>query len=236
MATKKVNSKKSNKDTGLIAQAKVANEIALEVGGELVNMGLSTGKTAQGIYEKVLTGSVKLFGMQQKFVLDTLEQTITNEQFKSFVQIPVNFFNQAMIATEAKVADLKTEGSKIVEKASDFVEDAKGKVENAFEKGKDKVEDALEAGKEKVEEVLEAGKDDLTRINGIGPKTAEIFNEAGYFTYAQIATADVEELKAILEKAGTRYAAMDPTGWIEQAVFAASENWDGLAKWVKENI
>ena len=66
--------------------------------------------------------------------------------------------------------------------------------------------------------------DDLKKINGIGPKMAEILNMAGYGTYQQIATAEVKELEDVLEAAGSRYKKFDPTPWIEEAkVLAAGE-------------
>ena len=59
--------------------------------------------------------------------------------------------------------------------------------------------------------------DDLKKLEGIGPKLAEILNEAGIVTYADLAGSSVDKLKEILEAAGSRYASKDPAPWIEEA-------------------
>lgn len=65
--------------------------------------------------------------------------------------------------------------------------------------------------------IAAATPDDLTRINGIGPKVASLLNENGLTTFAQLAQTDVSQIKAILERAGSRYRLLDPTTWPEQA-------------------
>ena len=59
--------------------------------------------------------------------------------------------------------------------------------------------------------------DDLTKISGIGPKTAGILATAGITTYAQLAAATDAGLREILESAGPRYRLLDPTTWPDQA-------------------
>lgn len=70
--------------------------------------------------------------------------------------------------------------------------------------------------------------DDLRKIEGIGPKISDILNENGILTYAQLAGADVEDLRSILADAGSRFRLADPTSWPQQAQFAADGDWDGL--------
>ncbi len=70
--------------------------------------------------------------------------------------------------------------------------------------------------------------DDLTKIEGIGPKTSSIFQAAGIATFAQLAGTDVEKLQAILDEAGLRLG--NPSTWAEQAQLAASGEWDALEK------
>jgi predicted flap endonuclease-1-like 5' DNA nuclease len=70
--------------------------------------------------------------------------------------------------------------------------------------------------------------DDLRKIEGVGPKLAEVLNGAGITTYAGLAEAKPEELRAILESAGSRYKMFDPTTWPEQAALAAEGKWDEL--------
>jgi len=59
--------------------------------------------------------------------------------------------------------------------------------------------------------------DNLTKLDGIGPKLAEILNAAGLNSYADVAGTSVEKFKEILEAAGSRYASKDPAPWITQA-------------------
>ncbi len=75
-----------------------------------------------------------------------------------------------------------------------------------------------------------AQADDLTKVEGIGPKIAELLQAAGINTYADLAAADAERLKGILSEAGSRYAAHDPGTWPEQAALAAAGDWDALKK------
>ncbi len=71
-------------------------------------------------------------------------------------------------------------------------------------------------------------KDDLTKIEGIGPKVAKVLSGAGITSFDSLAEADPVEVKSVLNDAGLQM--MSPEGWIEQAQFAAREDWDGLQK------
>lgn len=70
--------------------------------------------------------------------------------------------------------------------------------------------------------------DDLKKIEGVGPKIAEILTEAGLGTFESIATSDSEAIKEILSNAGNRYKMHDPTTWPQQAKLAADGEWDNL--------
>jgi len=70
--------------------------------------------------------------------------------------------------------------------------------------------------------------DDLKKIEGIGPKIAELLNNAGIHSWAQLAKCPVEDLKKILQDAGPRYQMHDPTTWPKQAALAAAGKWDEL--------
>lgn len=75
----------------------------------------------------------------------------------------------------------------------------------------------------------QAGKpDDLKIIEGIGPKIAEIFVAAGISTFAKLASTDVAKLREILDAAGNKYAAHDPSTWPQQAKLAAEGKMDAL--------
>ncbi|AZZ58801.1 50S ribosomal protein L21 [Riemerella anatipestifer] len=70
--------------------------------------------------------------------------------------------------------------------------------------------------------------DDLTLIEGIGPKVAELFAGAGITSFADLAKKTKEELEAILDPNGAVYAAMDPTTWPQQAQLAADGKFEEL--------
>jgi large subunit ribosomal protein L27 len=87
---------------------------------------------------------------------------------------------------------------------------------------KTKKEAAPKAEVKKEEPKAEAPKaeteaDDLKKLEGVGPKLAEILAEGGFSTYASIAAASVEDIQKVLEAAGSRYASKDPAPWIDQA-------------------
>lgn len=67
------------------------------------------------------------------------------------------------------------------------------------------------------EKKAETKGDDLKKLDGVGPKLAEILNAAGLNTYADVAGTSVEKFKEILEAAGSRYASKDPAPWIAEA-------------------
>ncbi len=70
--------------------------------------------------------------------------------------------------------------------------------------------------------------DDLKKIEGVGPKIAEIFANAGITTFVEMAKADPEKLKEILIEAGAKYAMHNPTTWPQQAQLAANGEWEEL--------
>ncbi len=70
--------------------------------------------------------------------------------------------------------------------------------------------------------------DDLKKIEGIGPKIAGLMNEAGIVTFKDMAGANIDKLKEILEAAGSRYRMHDPSTWPDQAALAADGKFDEL--------
>ncbi len=75
--------------------------------------------------------------------------------------------------------------------------------------------------------------DDLTRIEGIGPKTQEAFNAAGIRTFSALAATPAEKLQAILDEAGLKLG--NPGTWPEQAALAAKGDWTRLEE-LSENL
>jgi large subunit ribosomal protein L21 len=80
------------------------------------------------------------------------------------------------------------------------------------------------------------GGDDLTLIEGIGPKIAGLFNDAGITTFAQLADTSVDAMKEILTAAGPRYTMHNPGTWAEQGAMARDGKMDELKAWQDAHI
>ena len=70
--------------------------------------------------------------------------------------------------------------------------------------------------------------DDLTQIEGVGPKIAELFKSQGIDTYSDLASKTPDQLRELL---GAEFAAHDPSTWPDQAAMASSGDWEGLRAW-----
>ncbi|MCB0005530.1 MAG: hypothetical protein KDE04_03730 [Anaerolineales bacterium] len=91
-------------------------------------------------------------------------------------------------------------------------------------------EPAAPATEAAVPEPAPAKPDDLKKIEGVGPKVAELLNKAGIMTFAALADADVAMLQGVLDEAGANFRMIDPGTWGDQARLAAAGDWDALAK------
>lgn len=67
--------------------------------------------------------------------------------------------------------------------------------------------------------------DDLTAIEGIGPKIAELCDGIGVTTWSQLAATEVEALQSMLDAAGSRFQMHKPETWPQQAEFLAAGRW-----------
>ncbi len=77
-------------------------------------------------------------------------------------------------------------------------------------------------------------KDDLKKIEGIGPKIANLLNTAGIVTFTDLSKAPISTLKKVLTEAGSRFQMHDPSTWAAQAKLAAKSEWAKLKKWQEE--
>ncbi len=76
--------------------------------------------------------------------------------------------------------------------------------------------------------------DDLKKIEGVGPKIAELLTNAGLETFAKVAASTPEKISEILAEAGSRYTMHNPGTWPKQAEMAAEGKWDELKVWQDE--
>lgn len=74
----------------------------------------------------------------------------------------------------------------------------------------------------------ETTPDNLRLIEGVGPKIASVLSGAGVVSFAQLAAAEVEELRQMLSDGGVRIAF--PDTWPEQAALAAAGKWEDLKR------
>lgn len=83
-------------------------------------------------------------------------------------------------------------------------------------------------------------KQDLKVIEGIGPKIEKLLNKWGIYSYNDLEQSNINNIKAILEKAWNRYMMHNPSTWKKQAWIAGSWDFeklksyqDKLNKWVE---
>ena len=141
------------------------------------------------------------------------------------------------LLSQIQVEDIITEGYQPAEKKETKQQAARSKAKEAA--AADAVQKVAETAPEKAPEAEKAVKktakkaagkaDDLKKIEGIGPKIAEILVEAGIDTFEKLAQADPEAISQLLiEKGGKRYAMHNPSTWPKQAQLAAEGKWDEL--------
>ncbi len=70
--------------------------------------------------------------------------------------------------------------------------------------------------------------DNLQIIEGIGPKVEAVLKGAGIMSWEDLADQSPDELRAILDVAGSAYKMMDPVTWPKQARLAVEGNWNEL--------
>ena len=81
-----------------------------------------------------------------------------------------------------------------------------------------------------VEAVAEVATDDLTKIEGVGKKIAELLVADGITTFAALSKATAKKLKSILDAAGSKFAMHDSATWPKQSKLAAAGKWEELQK------
>jgi DNA polymerase/3'-5' exonuclease PolX len=80
----------------------------------------------------------------------------------------------------------------------------------------------------------ERREDDLTKIEGIGPKVAEVLKGAGITSFESLSKANAAKIQDLLKGAGLQM--MNPEGWMEQARLAAQGDWEELQKLQEELV
>jgi small subunit ribosomal protein S2 len=188
------------------------------------------------------------------FIVDTMREHIA---VKEAIKLKIPIFAMADTNSDPRLLDYiipsNDDASKSIEAILTHVTDAiaEGLSERKSEKQSGKEGgDEEKAPKKKKAEVKEVAKkdeeakveapakkkvevqaDDLTKVEGIGPKISQIFQDSGITTFAKLAAKSEDDLKAILEEAGPKFVSKNPASWPKQAKMAAEGKWDELKEW-----
>lgn len=76
--------------------------------------------------------------------------------------------------------------------------------------------------------------DDLKVIEGIEAPVETILRQNGIQTWNQLASAQIDFIKQLLEQNGNDFRHHDPSTWPAQAQLAAQGKWDELSRWQSE--
>ena len=74
-------------------------------------------------------------------------------------------------------------------------------------------------------------QDDLKIVEGIGPKIAELYHNAGIKTWKQLSETPTSKSEEILNAAGKRYKIHNPSTWAKQAEMCYLGQWSELKAW-----
>ncbi|MCL4125620.1 UNVERIFIED_CONTAM: hypothetical protein GTU68_060375 [Idotea baltica] len=138
----------------------------------------------------------------------------------------IKTFAQLAAADPKKVHEILVYGGFAAHDPATWPEQAKLAVAGEWDKLK-VWQDELDGGKV-------VANDDLTKIEGIGPKVAEILNHGGISTFQKLSQTPADDIKSLLATAGGIMATMNPMTWPDQAQLAASGEWEKLKEWQDE--
>jgi predicted flap endonuclease-1-like 5' DNA nuclease len=92
--------------------------------------------------------------------------------------------------------------------------------------GKTKMADSSENIPSSIYDSLDP--DNLQIIEGIGPKMERVLKENGVENWTALGQMSFQDLRALLDKYGTKYQIIDPSTWAEQASLADQRSWSEL--------
>mgnify|MGYP001325855992 CR=1 FL=1 len=120
------------------------------------------------------------------------------------------------------------------DKRAGLIGKTKKKVKATTELGAGAAAPAAVAPKAKIAKAQPPQPDNLKRVEGIGPKIAEVLKASGIDSFAKLAAMTPDQIKDLLNAAGDRFSFQDPSTWPAQAELAAQGEWDKLKKWQDE--
>lgn len=206
---------------GVMVGAMIAGPVGAAIGGV-------SGGTLAGLYTRLRDK-----GVDDKFMRHTAEE-MERGKYALFVQYVGDWSASRGAIDDAIRADNATLIYSTVAAAD--VDEIQESVEAAAEElgGEEVVSDyEIETEPEEAiveEETAAEEADDLTKIKGIGPKTATILAAAGIASFAQLAGASEPALRQTFHNANTAVPKNVST-WAMQASFAQNGDWPGLDKY-----
>lgn len=180
-----------------------------------------------------------------------------NQANKEAKEAALKAAEEARIAAEEKAkaeeeARIAAEAQAKADAEAKAKEEAEAKAaEEAKSKEEADVKAAADAEAEKKEEAAPAAsgfdadaakavygkkikQDDLTFVEGIGPKIAELFQNEGVSTWAALGECSVDRCNEVLATGGDKFKMHSPDTWPKQAKLAAEGKWEELKKWQDE--
>ncbi len=169
------------------------------------------------------------------------KKTATSTAAEANVSADANVISDAVVVEETVAAPVVEEVVTPVVEATPFVEEVVTPVVEATPIVEEIAAPVVETAPV-VEEVSAApiveeapmaasastSADDLTIIEGIGPKAAEVLVAAGIDTFVKLANTPADAVKEILTSATARVGHLDPTTWAQQSQLAADGKMDEL--------
>ena len=154
------------------------------------------------IANKYVQDSLKRYEAVQEKVAERVE-LVKEKATEAFNQVKANLNNM-----------------EITETVQDAVEDIKETLEKTVKVVKTETVEVVETVEESAKEIVAeatAKVDNITKIKGLGAKSAEVLNAAGYDSFEKLANATEEELREVLANAGASFKKFNPAPWIEAA-------------------
>jgi large subunit ribosomal protein L27 len=143
------------------------------------------------------------------------------------IETPVDNAPEAPVAEEP-AAPVVEEAPKVEDAAPEVKEEVVVEEAPAAEEAPEVKEEAPSEEAPKPNPFAKVKADDLKIIEGVGPKIAEILANGGLDTWQKVADATPDQIRALLEEAGSRYRMHNPETWPKQAALAASGKWEEL--------
>lgn len=168
---------------------------------------------------------------QLQIMLLSLQKEIESLQAQRAPKTDKNKPNQSN--SQSETAKLITENEQLQAGLLDLQQDIEllvsEKENKATKKGKEKIAQTSKKSPSTIAKVA-----DLTIIEGIGPKIAEVLKAAGIYSMENLSKTKASKLQQLLKDAGGKYNFADPTSWPEQATLAAAGKMEELKAWQDE--